>query len=102
MLGVEGKNIVDVDVKEINRIWTKFYDDGVRDHIEYPEIPLYKLLENSAQKYPDKVALIFFGKKITYRQLDELSDRVANFLYELGVGKGTKVVVDLPNTRTTL
>lgn len=98
MLGVEGKNIVDVDVKEINRIWTKFYDDGVRDHIEYPEIPLYKLLENSAQKYPDKVALIFFGKKITYRQLDELSDRVANFLYELGVGKGTKVVVDLPNT----
>ncbi|WP_456467948.1 long-chain-fatty-acid--CoA ligase [Archaeoglobus sp.] len=98
MLGVEGKTIMEVDEKEINRIWTKFYDEGVRDHVDYPEVPLYKLLENSVSRHPDKVALVFFGKKITYKQLDEMSDRVAGFLYELGVGKGSKVIVDLPNT----
>ncbi len=98
MLGVEGKLITEVDTSEINRIWLKHYDEGVRDHVDYPEIPLYKLLEDSAAKNPDKVALIFFGKKITYRELNELSDRVAAFLYELGVGKGSKVVLDLPNT----
>jgi len=98
MLGVEGKTIRDVDEKEINRIWLKFYDEGVRPNIDYPEVPLYKLLEETASKYPDKVALIFFGKKITYRQVDEMSDRVASFLYKLGVRKGSRVIVDLPNT----
>ncbi len=98
MLGVEGKLLTEVDEREINKIWVKHYDKGVRDHIDYPEIPLYKLLEESAKKNPDKVALIFFGKKITYRELDELSDRVAAFLQDLGVGKGAKVILDLPNT----
>ena len=98
MLGVEGKAITEIDVSDINRIWTKFYDEGVREHIDYPEIPLFRLLESSAEKNPDKVALIFFGKKITYRELDELSDRVARFLQGLGVGKGSKVIIDLPNT----
>jgi long-chain acyl-CoA synthetase len=56
------------------------------------------LLENSAEKYPDKTALNFIGKKISYKQLDELSDRIAAFLFDQGVGKGTKVMVDLPNT----
>jgi long-chain acyl-CoA synthetase len=98
MLGVEGKTILEVDESEFNRFWTKNYDEGVRDHIDYPEIPLYKLLENSAEKYPDKTALNFIGKKISYKQLDELSDRIAAFLFDQGVGKGTKVMVDLPNT----
>lgn len=98
MLGVEGKNIAEIDGKEINRIWLKHYDEGVRPNIDYPEIPLYNLLEETAKKYPDKPALIFFGKKITYRQLDEMSDRIAGFLRGLGVKKGDRVIVDLPNT----
>jgi long-chain acyl-CoA synthetase len=98
MLGVEGKTIMEVNGDEINRFWTKNYDEGVRDHIDYPEIPLYKLLEDSAEKYPDKVALNFFGKKITYRELADLTDRVAAFLIDMGIGKGSKVIVDLPNT----
>jgi len=98
MLGVEGKFLVDVDETEINKIWVKHYDEGVREHVDYPTIPLYELLERSARENPNKTALIFFGKKISYKELDELSDRVAAFLYELGVGKGTKVVLDLPNT----
>ncbi len=98
MLGVEGKHLTEIDVSEINRIWLKHYDEGVRPNIDYPEVPLYKLLEESARKYPDKPALVFFGKKITYRELDDISDRVASFLKDLGIGKGDRVIVDLPNT----
>ncbi len=98
MLGVEGKSITEIEGKEINRVWLKHYDEGVRPNIDYPEIPLYQLLEDTSKKYPDKTALVFFGKKITYRELDEISDRIAAFLKNLGVGKGSRVIVDLPNT----
>ncbi|MEM0203557.1 MAG: AMP-binding protein, partial [Archaeoglobaceae archaeon] len=98
MLGVEGKSIMEVRPEEVKRIWVKHYDKGVRDHIDYPEIPLYSLLEESAKKNPNKTALIFYGKKISYKELDELSDRVAGYLYSLGIRKGSKVVLDLPNT----
>ncbi|MBO8180538.1 MAG: long-chain fatty acid--CoA ligase [Archaeoglobus sp.] len=98
MLGVEGKSITEIDEKEINRIWLKHYDEGVRPNIDYPEIPLYQILEETAKKYPEKTALIFLGKKITYRELDETSDRIAAFLKNLGVGKDSRVILDLPNT----
>ncbi|MEM2119845.1 MAG: long-chain fatty acid--CoA ligase [Archaeoglobaceae archaeon] len=98
MLGVEGKSIMEVRPEEVKRIWVKHYDKGVRDHIDYPEIPLYSLLEESAKKNPNKTALIFYGKKISYKELNELSDRVAGYLYSLGIRKGSKVVLDLPNT----
>lgn len=98
MLGVEGKTIMELRPEEVKRIWVKHYDKGVRDHIDYPEIPLFALLEESAMKYPEKPALLFYGKKISYRELNELSDKVARYLYDLGIRKGSKVVIDLPNT----
>ncbi len=98
MLGVEGKSITEIDEKEIDRIWLKHYDEGVRPNIDYPEIPLYGILEETAEKYPDKTALIFLGKKISYRELNETSDRIAAFLKNLGVGKDSRVILDLPNT----
>ena len=55
MLGVESKTIQEVEGNEVNKIWLKHYDEGVRDHIDYPEIPLYKILEDSAEKYPEKL-----------------------------------------------
>jgi len=98
MLGVEGENIVEVDGDEINKIWIKHYDKGVREPIDYPEEPLFILLENSAKKYPDKMSIDFLGKKISYRELDEMSDKVSNFLISEGLKKGDKVILDLPNT----
>ncbi|MEG9194814.1 MAG: long-chain fatty acid--CoA ligase [Candidatus Methanoglobus sp.] len=97
MSGSERKSIMELRPEDVERIWIKHYDKGVRDHIDYPVIPLYSLLEESARKYPDKPALIFYGKKITYRELNELTDRVASYLYDLGIRKGSKVVIDLPN-----
>lgn len=98
MLGVEGKNILEVSGNEINKIWIKHYDKGVREHIDYPEIPLFALLESSAKNYPNKIAIDFLGKKISYEELNKTSNKVSNFLKTEGINKGDKVILVLPNT----
>ena len=98
ILGVEGRNLFEIRDDEIRRVWLKHYDEGVRGHIDCPKVPLNTLLENSAKKYPNKISLDFFGKKISYEELDEMADKVASFLKSEGVRKGDRVVVDLPNT----
>jgi len=63
-----------------DRPWLKKYSQGINANLEYPDIPVYEILENSAAKYTEKVALSFYGKEISYRELNELSDRFANAL----------------------
>jgi len=92
-----GKNLNEVSDEEIERVWVKSYDEGVRAELEYPVIPLYDFLENSAKNYPNAVAADFIGKSITYKELNDLSNRVASFLYENGIKKG-RVILGMPNT----
>ena len=79
------------------RPWFKHYPEGVPHHLDYPEVPLYQFLDDSAEKYPNKTALVFYGKEITYKNLKELSDRFANALQNLGIQKGDRVAFLLPN-----
>lgn len=67
------------------------------DHIEYPEIPAYEMLRESAKQYPEQAALSFMGKVITFRELDELTDKFATVLAELGVKKGNRVAIFMLN-----
>ncbi|MEM0079294.1 MAG: long-chain fatty acid--CoA ligase [Nitrososphaerota archaeon] len=78
--------------------WLKFWPEGVPQSIDYPKVPLTKFLEDSAKNYPEHVAIIFFGRKITYRELNSLVNRFATALYNLGIRKGDVVAVFLPNT----
>ncbi|MCZ7382164.1 MAG: AMP-binding protein, partial [Candidatus Methanoperedens sp.] len=55
------------------------------------------MLRQTAQKYSDHAAMIYFGKRITYRELDEMVDRFASALQDLGVKKGDRVGIQLPN-----
>ena len=73
------------------------YPEGVPRSINYPEIPLYAFLENSARKYPNRVALIFHGKRISYTELWDETMRFAASLKGLGVHKGDRVGLLLPN-----
>lgn len=59
--------------------------------------PLHEYLRYYARVTPGKEAVIFYGRRITYKELDELSDRFANFLLSKGVQKGDKVALFLPN-----
>lgn len=79
------------------RPWTRFYEAGIPAHLEYPDITLGEVLSNTASKFPDHTALIFYGKKISYEQLDALVNRFANALAGLGVNKGDRVALMLPN-----
>jgi long-chain acyl-CoA synthetase len=81
-----------------DRPWLKHYDEGVPTTIDYPEVPLYRLLEDSAQEFPNNPCTIFKGAKLTYAQMDELTDRLAAALADLGVRKGTPVAIFMPNS----
>lgn len=82
-----------------DRPWLAHYDEGVPHHIEYPEVPLFHFLRESAKKYPDQPCTIFKGAVITYKEMDELTDRFAAALIkEVGVKKGDRVGLFIPNT----
>ncbi len=65
---------------------------------DIPEISLGEMLRQLAQKYSSRTAVICLGHKLTYRELDRLSDSFASFLYRRGIRKGDRVAVFLPNT----
>ncbi len=77
--------------------WLKYYDQGVPSTIRLPSQPLHTFLESAARQRPRNVATIFYGHKLTYRQLNEQANRFANALHGLGVRKGDRVLVLLPN-----
>ncbi|MCJ7658803.1 MAG: long-chain fatty acid--CoA ligase [Anaerolineales bacterium] len=80
------------------RPWFKNYDKGVPQHIDYPEIPLHQLLEDAARTYPDAPCTIFKGASISFKEMDEITDRLAAGLADLGVRKGDRVGIFMPNT----
>jgi long-chain acyl-CoA synthetase len=79
------------------RIWHKSYDPQVPPSIDYEPLTLPEALDRSARNYPHQVALLMMGKKITFRELNALVNRLANALRDLGVKKGDKVAILLPN-----
>jgi long-chain acyl-CoA synthetase len=80
------------------RPWHKHYDAGVPQHIDYPDISLIDMLEEASQKYPDSPCTIFKGAKVTYREMNELTDRLSAALAGLGIKKGDRVGIFMPNT----
>ncbi|HKY52565.1 MAG TPA: long-chain fatty acid--CoA ligase [Candidatus Limnocylindria bacterium] len=79
------------------RPWTKHYDPGVPATLNYPDATFHELLDDAAESYPDAVATIFFNKKRSYRSISDDAWRFANGLRKLGVKKGDKVAILLPN-----
>ena len=78
--------------------WVKFYEPGVPETVGIPTHTLDQSLALAAKKYPDRTAIIFFDKKMTYRELDGAATRFAAALQGLGVKKGDRVLLYLPNT----
>lgn len=64
----------------------------------YGKAPLFEYLRRYAERNPDKIALIYYGRKITYKELDNLSDKFANALSDLGIKKGDRVALFLQNS----
>ena len=77
------------------RPWMKNYP--VRWNLDYPEISLYQYFKDCTADYPDLVALVFFDNEITYSELNEKINLTAAALDNLGVKKGDRVALMLPN-----
>ncbi len=75
----------------------KCWPKGVLKSLNYPEVPVYQILRSAALQWPWRNAVVFGGMEITFQELDALSDRFANALASLGVKKGDRVAIHLPN-----
>ncbi len=93
----------------MERPWFKHYGERIPRSVQIPDVTLDYLLRESARKYPHNTATNFVlsyllggrftvGAKLTYQQLNEHVDRFANALYQLGVRKGDRVALMLPNS----
>ena len=78
--------------------WLAHYDKGVPQTIEYPKAPLFHFLEEAARKYPDRACTIFKGAVVTYKEMNAVTDSIAAALVDMGVKKGDRVGMFMPNT----
>jgi long-chain acyl-CoA synthetase len=78
--------------------WTRNYDPDVPASLVYPPVPLQALLDDAADSHPTATATIFFNRKRSYRSISDSAWRFANGLRRLGVAKGDRVALVLPNS----
>ncbi|MDA8333998.1 MAG: AMP-binding protein [Peptococcaceae bacterium] len=81
-----------------NLSYVKF-DPGwsLQDIPPLPDLPVYEILRQSADRWPHKTALVCLGRNVTFAELDKLTDQLARSLTTLGVRKGDRVATMLPN-----
>ncbi|SFM90056.1 long-chain-fatty-acid--CoA ligase [Thermodesulforhabdus norvegica] len=81
----------------LEELWLKHYDEGVPRHAAYPEEPLPSILHRNVQKWAHKPITNFYGAVLTYGDLWRQISRMAEALSRLGVKKGDRVAIMLPN-----
>ncbi len=89
-----------------DRPWTKMYDPDVPKTINYPDVPVHNFLQEAARKSPNGVALISsahvpvmgrISSTLSYSELDKQSDALAAALIAMGLKKGDRVAIVMPN-----
>jgi long-chain acyl-CoA synthetase len=78
--------------------WLKAYPSNIAWNAKIPQGLVFDMLKDTASRYPNRFAIDFLGKKYTYHELYQLVKRAAKGLQELGVKKGTRVGLFMPNT----
>jgi len=81
----------------MERPWLKFYEEHVPPDIDYPDQTLPQILDETANRYPNHTAMIYYNSKATYTELMAAVDRFAAGLQKLGVKKGDRVALFMPN-----
>ncbi len=83
----------------MDRIWMKSWPKYLSGEISYPrgKKPVFEYLRDNARELPDRPAIIFYGAETSYKRLDEMSERFANFLVDAGFKKGDRIALFLPS-----
>lgn len=79
------------------RFWQKNYDYNVPTAIRYPKFPVQGLVHLAAAQFPHKPAVDFYGSELTFRQVRDQILRMANAFIRLGIKKGDRIGIALPN-----
>lgn len=79
------------------RPWVKWYAEGVPADVEIPEKSIPEMIDEAVEKWGNKTAIVFYGKKMNHKEIRESSLRLATALHDKGVRKGDRVGILLPN-----
>ena len=81
------------------RPWLKFYEEeNIPGNLEYPDCSMVDMIMQSAEKWPDNVAYIYYGHKVTYKNFVKKIEKTARALKNYGVKEGDRVTICMPNT----
>jgi long-chain acyl-CoA synthetase len=80
-------------------LWMKNWPDFIPKEASYPQgkKPVFEYLRDNARAYPDRTAIIFYGKEVTYGELDGMSEQFAHFLTDSGLKKGDRIALFMPS-----
>jgi long-chain acyl-CoA synthetase len=81
----------------MEKLWYKSYAKGIPHQLHYEPTPMPEALARTAREFPDQTALIFIDSKVSYRQLNDMANRFAHALIDMGVKPGDKVAMLMPN-----
>lgn len=83
----------------MERIWIQNWPEGIPRELHYlrGEKPLFEYLRANAREFPDKAAYIYYGREISWKEMDKYSDRLASFLAKKGISTGDRVALFLQN-----
>ena len=84
-----------------NAPWTRFYGNTPAS-LDYPQKTMYQMLRDTAEKYSENTAYIFMGKKTSYNAFMKRIEAAAKGLTAMGIGKGDRVTICMPNSPQAL
>lgn len=80
------------------RPWLRFYPEGVPHDVELPDTNVAAVFAEAVRRWGERTAIVFYGRRISFRQLGEWVDRFATALHELGLRKGDRLALYLLNS----
>jgi long-chain acyl-CoA synthetase len=80
------------------RPWTKWYAAGVAPDVEIEHKSVVDTFNENTERWKDKTAVVFYGRKMSYRELRDQADRFAAALYDMGIRKGDRIALLLLNS----
>ena len=85
--------------KKTSSPWLKYYEEeNLPDHLEYPDCSMVDMIIQSAEKWPDNTAYIYYGHKVSYKNFVKKIEKAARALKNYGVKEGDRVTICMPNT----
>ncbi len=84
----------------MNKPWLKLYDKGVPESLAYPDLTLPEILDRTAERHPDFNAVTLNENTLSYSELNDRVKALALGLKELGIKKGDRIALLIPNSPT--